>query len=324
MLPDGLPDDWRVTPLGPDDTEAAFGLVEADRTRFLGFNPLTRDTVASTLEPRGARRLVLGVWAADRLEQVWQADLEPGTDTVIAVVNRRADSAAGPEVPGGLVDRLYDAGFATMATWARGVVADPAHSDLRTMRLLPDAFGRAAIERQGFVQQRTFWMMEGPVPPVGATSAHPPPVGLTVQAVADPAAVHRIITDGFRDHWGYDEQSLDDFLEDRRGMPGFRPDWWFTAHIADEAVGAMTLTDSSASQGVLHVSELAVRADRRRRGVATALLTAAFDLARRQGLTTMRLFADSESSSGAPRLYRDLGLEVRSASAQYERPLGAG
>ena len=67
------------------------------------------------------------------------------------------------------------------------------------------------------------------------------------------------------------------------------------------------------------VSELAVLAPFRGRGIGTALLHRAFDTARADGMRLLYLFVDSESDSDAPTLYASVGFEVVQGTQQLVR-----
>ncbi|MGH3507671.1 MAG: GNAT family N-acetyltransferase, partial [Nocardioidaceae bacterium] len=75
------------------------------------------------------------------------------------------------------------------------------------------------------------------------------------------------------------------------------------------------------ADGAMYVGELATLAQFRRRGIASALLAHAFEVAAREGLEHLSLHVDSENAHAAPAVYRRAGLEVRTAWWGYARTL---
>jgi ribosomal protein S18 acetylase RimI-like enzyme len=75
------------------------------------------------------------------------------------------------------------------------------------------------------------------------------------------------------------------------------------------------------ADGALYVAELATVEQYRRRGIASALLAHAFDVAAQKGFTAVSLHVDSENMYGAPSVYRRAGLEERCAFHAYGRDI---
>lgn len=93
------------------------------------------------------------------------------------------------------------------------------------------------------------------------------------------------------------------------------------AELEGTPAAVMTMTRRSATQGALYVAELATLPPYRGRGLASALLAHAFDVAEAQGYDRVGLDVDSENTNDAPSVYRRAGLEVRYAVHVFTRTL---
>ncbi|HEX6151840.1 GNAT family N-acetyltransferase, partial [Nocardioides sp.] len=167
------------------------------------------------------------------------------------------------------------------------------------------------LQNAGFTHRRTFWEMIGPVTEQTRTGRSVP--GLTISATDDTRAIHAVFEKGFEDHWGYVPLTYDDWMPVATTLAGYDPGLWFLAEQEGRPAAAMTLSRRLESDGVMYVQELATLPDYRHRGIATALLTHAFDRAASEGLGQVSLHVDSENTHDAPSLYRRAGLEVRCA-----------
>jgi ribosomal protein S18 acetylase RimI-like enzyme len=138
--------------------------------------------------------------------------------------------------------------------------------------------------------------------------------GVVVRPVADTdrerRLLHRVVTEAFRDHWESHERDYDEWRSRLDAQAGRDPSQWWLATVGGEPAGALIGDDAEADRGVGIVRTLGVLRDFRGRGVARALLRTAFAQARRRGRTSVALFVDSESPTGATRLYESVGMSV--------------
>ncbi len=316
-LPGRLATRFDVVALSGDDVDEVFALVTADRVAVLGTSRVAREMVRLRLtSPFPSTHI--GVRTRGRLVQVWDAVQYPGEPGPFADVYTYPGL-----VPSSDEEALEAAGWRHLVRWSTGAVDDPVTAQLRTARPTLDLAGRDRLSRLGFVEDRVLWVMEA------ATEAErgldrTPPAGLAIHAGADPRAVHEIFMTGFAGTYGFVELSYDDFVASRGGMPGYDPSLWFLATVDGRPIGAMTVTRAAPERSAMHVSELAVLPGHRCRGVATALLHAAFEATRRDGMRLLYLFADSESEDDAPTLYASVGFETVQATTQLVRPLLGG
>lgn len=176
---------------------------------------------------------------------------------------------------------------------------------LRVSRFTGNEAAGRLFTALGYGRVRTFWIMRielRKAPPVRV------PEGITIRTFrpgADEAATYATLAEAFVDHWG----AFPGFEEWRHHeIEGegsvFDPSLWFLALDGDEVVGAACCRPSSPRvEDTAQVSELAVRRPWRRRGVALALLQAAFAELHRRGIPAVELAVDAQNPTGATALY---------------------
>lgn len=208
-----------------------------------------------------------------------------GTALVLAVEDRARQALA--EVPAGSTPRVLQSFDAD----ASGV-----HH--------PDASGaRALLEGLGYSPEREYLHMGIDVPdgfdPGGA------PAGITIRprVETDDRAIVAVMADAFEDPWDY-EEARQEFLASKT----YDPTLWLVALDGDEAVGALF---GYIANGRGQISAVGVRAAWRRRGIAGALLRAAFAMFRNRGVADVRLNVDRDNASGATHLYERAGMRLR-------------
>lgn len=128
------------------------------------------------------------------------------------------------------------------------------------------------------------------------------------------------VEEAFRDSWGRPPGTLERF----KGFveaPGWDPRLWLIATEGDEVIGAAL---GRALPGELWVDTVGVRAPWRQRGVALALITKLFGVGSDLGLGLASLSVDSESETGAPRLYTRAGMTPKHAYIVHRKRLRDG
>lgn len=313
-LPDGLAARFDLAPISGDHLDEVFALATADRVSVLGTSRLARELVELRLtSPFPSTHL--GVRTNGRLVQVWDAVLYPGDPEPFCEVNTDPGLGTPPDR-----DALEAAGWRHIVRWATTVTDDPASGRVRTSLPTLDLARRERLSRLGFVEERVMWVMEAASDAERGTGRTPLPE-LEIHASADPRAVHAIFMSGFAGTYGFIELSYDDFVASRSRLPGHDPALWYLATVAGRPAGAMTVTRAAPERSAMQVSELAVLPELRGRGIAGALLHAAFETSRRDGMRLLYLFADSESDDDAPTLYASVGFETVQATSMLTRPL---
>lgn len=120
----------------------------------------------------------------------------------------------------------------------------------------------------------------------------------------------------FADHWGSTPTSDVDWHSLTRGF-GARPDLSFIAVDGDDCVVGHCLNHRYEADDALlgrsdgWIESLGTLPARRGTGVASALIAHSLHAFAHAGLTHASIEVDSENPSGAARLYRQLGFEVR-------------
>jgi mycothiol synthase len=130
--------------------------------------------------------------------------------------------------------------------------------------------------------------------------------------------------DAFADHWGAGTPTEDDFRHQVLSRR-YDPSLWFLGWSGVEVAGFLGATleaEEDPARG--YVAELGVRPAYRRRGLGEALLRHAFRELHARGKRGCDLHVDSESLTGATRLYERVGMTPHQRFATWEKELRAG
>src|SRR5699024_4527809 len=124
----------------------------------------------------------------------------------------------------------------------------------------------------------------------------------------------------FADHWGSAPVSSE------------RWNRWWSAHTARRDLSSIALDaegtvlayviTSEDKPGVLHIALVGTRPEARGRGLARAVIARTLAAAAEAGYASAELEVDSESLTGATRLYDALGFARDAVYATYEKPVG--
>jgi mycothiol synthase len=181
-----------------------------------------------------------------------------------------------------------------------------------------DRAAAALFARRGYAHVRSFWQMDREVAPDEVPPADPE--GIEIRAGApgeDERAAWAILDESFKEHFGYEPFTFDEWLTMWSGFPGYDPSRMLLALEGDAPVGIAIVLPSE--EGVGWVAELGVLAPWRRRGIGMALLRRSFALIAAQGLERARLGVDAENATGATQLYERAGMAVRREFHVVER-----
>lgn len=172
------------------------------------------------------------------------------------------------------------------------------------------------LQREGFRHLRSTLAMQRPLD--GPVVPAPLPEGVSVRPV-DPATdcdeLAAVMT-AFADHpgdWVLDAEALRFVLS----LPSARPDLGLLAHDADGPVGALLVQVDDDGAGIEAVATLPRL---RGRGLATALLTRAFETVRLDGSTVVRLHVDATNPTGAVGVYERAGMVREDEVQSWSRP----
>jgi mycothiol synthase len=173
------------------------------------------------------------------------------------------------------------------------------------------------FQANGYRSAHTSWILE--LPDDAEITAQPWPDGVALRAFEpgrDEHATYRVIEDAFNEWPGRQPVAFEDWAARTLGRPGFQP-WHITIAESDTSVvGACVL---QLADGVGWIDQVAVAASARGRGIAAALLAAAFRTTREQGFRRLELSTDSRT--GALGLYERVGMRIRSQYTHWALPL---
>jgi len=184
----------------------------------------------------------------------------------------------------------------------------------------------ALLSGRGYEEVRRFWRMgiefEGPPDP-------PRPIeGMNIRPFApgDESETYRCLAEAFEDHWGdgfsTEEQWIKRHIE---AAEEFHPDHWFLAWSNDEVAGALIGQPRAVQDPAFgYIEQLGVRRAHRGRGVGEALLRTSFCHLYESGRGGALLHVDSDSPTGADRLYERVGMTAIPQFATWEKELRPG
>lgn len=153
----------------------------------------------------------------------------------------------------------------------------------------------------------------------------PLPEGVEVRSVEDThlRMIWEADVEAFRDHWGYVEQTDEDY-EKWLGQPNWDPSLWRVAWAGDKVVGQVRSfidEDENRKLGVLRgwTEDISTAREWRGRGIASGLICSSLVALRERGMTEAALGVDTENVTGAFRLYQSLGFRLTRSSSFYRR-----
>lgn len=192
-----------------------------------------------------------------------------------------------------------------------------------------DADLQRRLEARGFRSVRVFHRME-----IDLSPGRPDPVwpnGIIVRSLDPQTDLEDALVafeEIFEDHWGHvrlpHEEAMARLRHRISTHPDLDPALWFLAMERDEIAGlcfAFPRDGDAATTG--YVETLGIRRPWRGRGLARALLHHAFAKLRGIGAQDAFLYVDSESLTGATRLYKGVGMHVAEREILYVKRLQA-
>lgn len=190
----------------------------------------------------------------------------------------------------------------------------------------------AALERNGWHRDRVDWTMEIDLGEATPLPAPEWPQGISVRTAADgmdlereARLLHATEREAFSDHYGYTPAPFEEWWHFRTQFNAPEPELWMMAMDGDEVAGMAICASQRAGQPDLGwISSLGVRRPWRRRGLALAILRHAFHTLAARGKPRVGLGVDSQSLTGATRLYEKAGMRVVREFYEYERIIRDG
>jgi mycothiol synthase len=181
----------------------------------------------------------------------------------------------------------------------------------------------ALLTAHGFREVRVFWSMslrfDGPPPP----PADVPGIDVRTFVPGQEREVYVCAAAAFEDHWGDGFPSEQSWLHRTvYASDTFDPELWYLAWEGERLVGLLlAAADSEEDPELGYVAWLGVRREARGRGLGEALLRRSFVKFHELGKLGAQLVVDSESSTGANRLYERVGMTAQPRFANWDRSL---
>ncbi len=287
----------------------------ADRGDDVELNGKSAPVVATTLAAPGGDAADRQIWLDDAGQPVAFARIR--VHDVAGVVHGRFHYVLAPVADLALERDIIAWAETRVAAGARGSAAatlvhpvgprDPTRGD----RLIALGF---------HVHRVRMRMVRATTPPYDALM----PAGYTLRPshgpVEAPAYLEAFNT-SFLDTNDYTPFSLDELLHDLHD-PGYRAD---RDLVLEDAAGAIVgfsyISTDPATPDHAHLGAIGVLRAHRRQGLAAAVLADTLRRLAADGVATVDLFVDSDSPTGAPRLYQRAGFTVAHIETRYARPV---
>lgn len=324
MSTPGLPEGYVVrTPTYTDD-----GIAELDAVAAL----VAACDIAVVGELDTGRDETLQMFTSPGNDRERTVLVEDASGRLVGLVWVELDTTAGDTWCDVYVDpasaeaTLYDVGF------AHGIAAASTHRagagaatwQVWTGCFTQDATLQEACVRNGFSLRRRFWRMriesDSPAVPDVVPDL---PAGVTLvvaRSEEEQRRVHAVATEAFEDHWMSTARPWDEWLEHVTAHHP-SPDGWWLLQVDGVDAAVLMLDESRADQGGGYVGTLGVLRAFRGRGLATHLLQRAFVRTRDEGRRFTALSVDSDSPTGAQRLYESVGMTAYRTIDAFSRPV---
>jgi mycothiol synthase len=310
-----LPDDHILRHPSPSDAAAVQAVLDAAES-------------ADTGEPRRHLTVVATQWmdpACSIARDWWVIDAPDGTIVATGWVLPQpegevvADHYVHPDHRGlGLGEVLLDT-IERRAAELPGRLPDGSPRHLVVWAEDIDRVRLRSLERREFVAVRQYFEMAIGLGDAIEPAAWPDGVSrASFREGIDDQAVHELEMEAFVEHHLFRPESLEDWRVRRLEASNADTALWSLAWDGDELVGYVVATNTD--EGGL-INDLAVRKPRRGRGIAQALLSAAFATLRDRGQTIARLYVDAQNVTNAARVYEGAGMQVVRRFHVMQKPL---
>jgi mycothiol synthase len=173
----------------------------------------------------------------------------------------------------------------------------------------------------GYASIRTFWQMTMDLDP--SFDAGTPPPGVTIRSFdesSDAPAAFSALSAAFTTHFGYWEESFEDWWTHQQADETWDPTLGVVAEVDGTIVGASI---NGVIEGKGWIYELGVVPERQGMGIGRALLRDSFARIAARGIRIGRLGVDTENVTGALRLYRSIGMTPYREHQVFEKRIEA-
>jgi mycothiol synthase len=184
-----------------------------------------------------------------------------------------------------------------------------------------DARAIRLLEAHAYERIRTFQQLAIDLDP--SFAGGPVPAGVTIRPHVphvDSPAAFAVLNQAFRTHFGYWEETYDEWWAQQQADETWDPSLGLVAELDGQIVGA---SNNGVIDGVAHIYELGVLPEQQGQGVGRALLRHSFARFAAQGVRKGRLGVDTENVTGAAELYRSIGMEPVQEHHVFEKLMEA-
>ncbi|HSM25408.1 MAG TPA: GNAT family N-acetyltransferase [Anaerolineaceae bacterium] len=141
--------------------------------------------------------------------------------------------------------------------------------------------------------------------------------------------IYHLKEEAFEDHWGHidttEEEGLKEFQSEHIQDPNYDPELWFAAEVNQEMVGFIFGNKATPfGEDYGWVSILGVKRAWRKHGIGKALMLHFFQKIKEKGSKKVGLSVDTDSLTGATKLYESVGLRVIEQYVRLEKILRDG
>jgi mycothiol synthase len=234
----------------------------------------------------------------------------------------KADGCVHPDFRGrgigsSLLEKIAERAQAEMELAAPGV-----RVVIQTLVNNSDEAGHTLLRDHGYSPVRYYWRMEVKLQETPAAVTFPAGIELRPFSIDEHAeAVWQTDNEAFRDHWGSQDRTYEEWSQAKFSNPNFDPTLWMIAWEGNEVAG---FSQNRFRKGIGWIGTIAVRRPWRNRGLGLALMHQTFREFYKRGTSTVGLGVDSANLTGATRLYERAGMQVAGEFALYEKELRAG
>jgi GNAT superfamily N-acetyltransferase len=206
-----------------------------------------------------------------------------------------------------------------LAQWMQATARAAGYSSIG-MPVPQGSPGERLLRDLGYQVRWESWLLA--LPPGREITSTPLPAGYTLRVAdgGDLEAAYHVVEDAFLEWSVRAKDSFEDWAAGVTGLPTYQPWNLQVVLAADGSVAGAVHVTLDSNEPIGFVDKVAVRADQRGRGLARALLAAAFTSAREHGAQRSELSTDSRT--GALDLYLGLGMEVDSTWVNLGITLG--
>ncbi|GHO52125.1 GNAT family N-acetyltransferase [Ktedonobacter robiniae] len=178
------------------------------------------------------------------------------------------------------------------------------------------------LERHGYQAVRRFYNMKIELAEPLQQPIWPADIRVQNMQPGMERAVFEADNEAFRDHWGFVQDTFEEWSHHAFNPRRYDPTLWFLAMDGEEIAGFVFCAKEDENEGWVHV--LGVRRPWRRKGIAQALLHEAFNAFYQRGIHNVLLGVDASSLTGALRVYERAGMHAVREFLTYRKELRPG